>query len=157
MAELATLSGDFYGALWKSPFEDIFFHHFPFRNEKVQYGPYFSRQEYNTGLIAALANSRPDQTLSASEQILAERLLEIDGERIVFSHGDLHLSNIVVDDACRITGIVDWAMLYSAPRVGTTMRPNHGQVKTIGQKLCLVFFQRRHKYITSFFGSSMQR
>ena len=108
MAELATLSGDFYGALWKSPLEDIFFHHFPFRNEKVQYGPYFSRQEYNTGLVAALANSRPDQTLSASDQALAEKLLRLDDERRVFSHGDLHLNNIIIDDSCRITGIVDW-------------------------------------------------
>jgi hypothetical protein len=39
MAELATLPGDFYGALWESPLADIFFHHFLFRNEKIQYGP----------------------------------------------------------------------------------------------------------------------
>jgi aminoglycoside phosphotransferase (APT) family kinase protein len=109
MAELGTLSGDFYGSLWKSPLEDIFFHHFPFKiYEKTQYGPYFSRQEYNTGLVAALRNSRPDQALSASDQALAEKLLQIDDERTVFSHGDLHVNNIIVDDACCITGIVDW-------------------------------------------------
>ena len=108
MAELATLPGDFYGALWESHLADIFFHHFPFRNEKIQYGPYFSRQEYDNGLVAALANSRPDQTLSASDQALAEKLLRLDDERRVFSHGDLHLNNIIIDDSGRITGIVDW-------------------------------------------------
>jgi aminoglycoside phosphotransferase len=109
MTELETLSGDFYGSLWKSPLEDISFHHFPFKiYEKIRYGPYFSRQEYNTGLVAALRNSRPDQSLSASDQALAENLLQIDDERRVFSHGDLHLNNIIVDDACRIIGIVDW-------------------------------------------------
>jgi len=109
MAELATLSGDFYGTLWKSPVEDIFFHHQPFENEKIQYGPYFSREEYNAGLVAALMNSRPEQSLSASDQALAEKLLQIDDERRVFSHGDLHLDNIIIDDSCRVTGIVDWA------------------------------------------------
>jgi hypothetical protein len=109
VAELETLSGDFYGALWKSPLEDIFFHHFPFKiYEKIQYGPYFSRREYNAGLVTALMNSRPDQALSASDQALAEKLLQIDDERRVFSHGDLQLNNIIADDACRITGIVDW-------------------------------------------------
>jgi serine/threonine protein kinase len=108
MAELETLSGDFYGALWKSPSEDIFFQHHPFRNEKIQYGPYVSRQEYNAGLVAALKNSRPDQSLSASDQTLAEKLLQIDDERKIFSHGDLHPNNIIIDDTCCITGIVDW-------------------------------------------------
>jgi hypothetical protein len=109
MVELSTLSGDFYGSLWKSPLEDIFFHHFPFKiYEKIQYGAYFSRQEYNTGLVAALRNSRPDQSLSVSDQALAEKLLQIDDERRIFSHGDPHFNNIIVDDACRITGIVDW-------------------------------------------------
>jgi aminoglycoside phosphotransferase len=108
VAELETLSGDFYGALWNSPCGDIFFHHHPFQNEKIQYGPYVSRQEYNAGLVAALANSRPEQTLSASDQALAEKLLQLDDERRPFSHGDLHPSNIIVDDNCRVTGIVDW-------------------------------------------------
>jgi len=108
IAELETLSGDFYGALWKSPSEDIFFQHHPFRNEKIQYGPYVYRQEYNAGLVAALKNSRPDQSLSASDHTLAEKLLQIDDERKIFSHGDLHPNNIIIDDTCCITGIVDW-------------------------------------------------
>jgi len=108
MAELETLSGDFYGALWKASSEEIFFHHHTFRNEKIQYGPYFSRQDYNTGLVAALANSRPDQTLSTFDQALAEKLLQLDDKRRPFSHGDLHPNNIIINDDCRITGIVDW-------------------------------------------------
>lgn len=108
ITELEALSADFYGALWNLASEDIFFKHFPFTNEEIRYGPYSSRREYNAGLIAALANSRPDHSLSASDQALAERLLRIDDERKVFSHGDIHLFNILIDDTCRITGIIDW-------------------------------------------------
>jgi serine/threonine protein kinase len=157
VAELGTLSGDFYGALWDSPCGDIFFHHHPFQNEKIQYGPYVSRQEYNAGLVAALANSRPDQTLSASDQALAEKLLQLDDERKPFSHGDLHPSNIIVDDTCRVTGIVDWESAGFSIPVGTTTRPSHEHEKKSGQKLCLVYFRKMHNRTTSFFGSLIQR
>ena len=86
VAELESLSADFYGALWNLPSEDIFFHHHPFRNGNILYGPYYSRQEYNTGLVAALANSRPDRLLSASDQALAEQLLQIDDDGKISSH-----------------------------------------------------------------------
>ena len=107
--ELELLKGDFYGALWNLASEDIFFKHCPFPHKDFLYGPYYSQREYNDGLVEALANSRPPSGLTNSDNLLIEKLRGLQqDESNVFSHGDLHLSNILVDDDCRVTGIIDW-------------------------------------------------
>jgi len=109
--EWQNLPGQFYGALWQLPCEDVFFHHCcllpPY---EVRYGPYLSREEYNHGLMQALINSRPlgESQFEDAEKLLIQRLCSLNDDTIVFSHGDLHLGNIFVDDLCNITGILDW-------------------------------------------------
>lgn len=105
--QLRSLIGEFYGALWCQPSEDIFFKHLPFRHEEFHYGPYCSRRQYNDGLVAALENSRP-RPLSETDKELARRLQAINDETITFSHGDLHSLNILVDHTGNVTAIIDW-------------------------------------------------
>ncbi|KAF2765511.1 kinase-like protein [Teratosphaeria nubilosa] len=107
--EWGSLRGDFFGALWEKPSKDVFFIHLPFKNVEISYGPFRNRQEYNKGLIDALHNSRPEGILDDLDQHVAEQLLRLTDNTKVFSHGDLHPGNILVDEQInRITGIVDW-------------------------------------------------
>lgn len=114
MEELEQVQGGYYGALWDLPSEDIFFKHMPWKNEISTYapyhpyGPYYSRSEYNEGLIEALENSRPTSTLKEKDQALARELRSIQDNLKVFSHGDIHPGNIFVNTDGRVTGIIDW-------------------------------------------------
>lgn len=108
MEGLRRLPGSFYGAPGNEPCEDVFFSHLPFAQTTITYGPFDSRLDYNKGLISALENSCPGRTLDQRNQNLATRLLEITDETIVFSHGDLHPLNILVDERDCITAIIDW-------------------------------------------------
>ena len=83
--QLNLLTGEFYGSLWEMPSEDIFFTHVPFHHKDVQYGPYYSRQQYNVGLVTALSNSRPACPLADGEKALANRLLAVTNETKVFT------------------------------------------------------------------------
>ncbi|KAJ4358759.1 uncharacterized protein N0V89_003343 [Didymosphaeria variabile] len=107
--ELLDMRGDSYGALWNQPSEDIFFSHLCLTShDDKQYGPFNSRIEYNQGLVEALTNSRPGGQLGESENSLIAKITALTEDVKIFSHGDLHLSNILVDGNCKITAIVDW-------------------------------------------------
>lgn len=116
MKELRQITGTFYGALWSSACEDVVFKHFPFTHQDLTYGPYHTRSEYNSGLVEALRNSRPDRVLNQSDELLASKLQSCIDERKVFSHGDIHPRNIIVSNSCRIAGIIDWEVAgFSIP------------------------------------------
>ncbi|KXT02489.1 hypothetical protein AC578_4183 [Pseudocercospora eumusae] len=106
--QLRSLTGQFYGALWGQACEDIFFNHLPFHHERVRYGPYYTRQQFNDGLIAALENSRPNRSLAYSEKALASRIRAVTDETKTFSHGDFHPLNILANRMGDVTAIVDW-------------------------------------------------
>lgn len=107
--ELGSLRGDFFGALWNQPSLDVFFIHLPFVDVKLSYGPFKTRLEYNLGLVDALRNARPGGSLDELDQELVEQLHHLTDDTKVFSHGDLHLSNILVDEQTHcVTGIIDW-------------------------------------------------
>ena len=106
--QLRSLTGEFYGALWNSASQDLFFNHLPYHHEEVQYGPYYSRQEYNDGLVTALENSHPSRSLNGFEKALADKALKIADETKVLSHGDFQPLNILIDRSGRVTAIIDW-------------------------------------------------
>ena len=106
--QLRSLTGKFYGALWDQACEDIFFSHLPFHHVKVHYGPYYSRQQFNDGLITALENSGPTRSLDEFEKDLAKRIQAVTDETKIFSHGDFHPLNILVDHTGDVTAILDW-------------------------------------------------
>ena len=106
--QLRSLTGKFYGALWDQTSEDIFFNHLPFHHERVRYGPYYSRQQFNDGLVAALENSRPTRSLDDSENALASRMRAVTDETKTFSHGDFQPLNILANRTGDVTAIVDW-------------------------------------------------
>lgn len=109
VTELQNLSGDFYGALWQQPCEDIFFHHLPYGTKSITYGPYRSRQQYNQGLIDALQNSKPPDNATDSHDDIIDKLLQLKDDSKLFSHGDLHRGNILVDRVTgEVTGVLDW-------------------------------------------------
>lgn len=80
--ELQSLTGEFYGALWDQACEDTFINHLPFHHVKVHYGPYYSRQQFNDGLVTALQNSGPTRSLDEFEQDISERIQAVtDGKK----------------------------------------------------------------------------
>ncbi|KAH7062606.1 kinase-like domain-containing protein [Macrophomina phaseolina] len=106
---LRDLRGEFYGALWNRPCEDIFFHHLCIaKPEDQKYKHYKSRKEYNEGLVQAFHNSCPTGSLSNTDKNLAQDIITLDEECKIFSHGDFHLYNILVDESLSVTGIIDW-------------------------------------------------
>lgn len=112
------IEGTFFGTVDGGPCEDVIFKH-PREQTTYQYGPYQIRAEFNQGVVGALRNSRPNRKLTNNDGVLVEKLLASgdnsqDGKKI-FTHGDLHQSNIIVQDNA-ITGIVDWGVAgYSIP------------------------------------------
>lgn len=109
VCQLSSLRGSSYSTPWEEPCEDIFFKHFPAGQSVITYGPFTSRAEYNQGLIEALKRSNPSGKLEASDSELVCQLLQSTDEDKIFSHGDLHLGNIMVDeDTATITGLMDW-------------------------------------------------
>lgn len=62
-------------------------------------------------MVQALYNSRPNGKLTKKDEPLVEKILALgksgESERKVFTHGDLHQSNIMVDENV-ITGVIDW-------------------------------------------------
>lgn len=107
--ELGSLRGDFFGALWNKASADVFFTHLPFENVSLSYGPFKTRKEYNQGLVDALRNARPMGSSDELDQAVIEQLLQLTEDSKVFSHGDLHPGNILVDEQThQITSIIDW-------------------------------------------------
>ncbi|KAK6338965.1 hypothetical protein TWF696_009763 [Orbilia brochopaga] len=109
--EWQSLTSDFYGTVIHGPCEEAFFTHNSMRSpDKInpKYGPYSSREEYNAGLLEALANSRPIGIRDKRQELAEEKIRALEGEQKVFSHGDLHMDNIMVNDSIDITGIIDW-------------------------------------------------
>lgn len=105
------IEGTFFGSIDDGPCEDIIFKH-PWGTEPYQYGPFKTRKEFNAGVVVALQRSRPNnQLIGKRDCILADRILTSgengQDERKIFTHGDLHPTNIIVDND-KITGIIDW-------------------------------------------------
>ncbi|KKK24949.1 hypothetical protein AOCH_002648 [Aspergillus ochraceoroseus] len=93
------------------PCDDIVFKH-PWGKQSAQYGSSHTRKEYNQGVVAALRNPRPHgQLVGETDYCLAEEILASgdngNDERKVFTHGDLHPTNIIVEDG-QIADIIDW-------------------------------------------------
>ncbi|RPA84252.1 kinase-like protein, partial [Ascobolus immersus RN42] len=118
VSQLQALRGTYFGSIRENEneegyTEDIHFKHHPVTVNEISrlfYGPYATRKEYNEGLIVALRNGRWMGELDEGDEELVERIHELDGdERKVFTHGDLHAGNILIDrDEGRVTGIVDF-------------------------------------------------
>lgn len=108
--EWRSIEGPFFGSVDGGPCMDVIFKH-PWENEDHLYGPFQTRKEFNEGMVEALRNSRPDKRLTEKDLLFAERLLasadHSASESKVFTHGDLHQSNIMIQDGT-ISGIVDW-------------------------------------------------
>lgn len=108
--EWRKIEGSFLGSVDGGPCEDIIFKH-PWEAENYRYGPFQTRKDFNQGVIEALRNSRPNGKLNKKDHLLTERILASgqngQDERKIFTHGDLHQSNIMVKDDA-ISGIIDW-------------------------------------------------
>jgi hypothetical protein len=70
--------------------------------------PYYTRRQFNDGLVAALQNSRPTRLLNEADTGLEKRIRAVTDETKPFSHGDLHPLNILVECTGIMTAIIDW-------------------------------------------------
>jgi aminoglycoside phosphotransferase (APT) family kinase protein len=104
------IEGTFLGSVDGGPCEDVIFKH-PWEAKTYRYGPFQTRRGFNQGVVEALRKSRPNGKLSEKDYVLVERILASGNhgqdERKVFTHGDLHQSNIIIENNV-IAGIVDW-------------------------------------------------
>ncbi|KAF2131825.1 kinase-like protein [Dothidotthia symphoricarpi CBS 119687] len=106
--EWRALRGEYYGALGEQLCQDIFFKHLPvYEKSEINYGPYRTRSEYNAGIRRALQMSRPFGIFDERDEALLSKVGTLEDTAIVFTHGDLHLDNILVKDG-KISGILDW-------------------------------------------------
>ncbi|KAL4915698.1 hypothetical protein BDW62DRAFT_219246 [Aspergillus aurantiobrunneus] len=105
------VEADFFGSVDGGPCDQVIFKH-PWRGQPDPYGPFQSRREVNEGVVLAHKRARPQgQLVDEEDHLLAKRILASgdhgQDERTIFTHGDLHASNIILDGD-RIAGIVDW-------------------------------------------------
>jgi hypothetical protein len=120
VTELRGIEGEFIGAVDGGPCDEILFKH-PWGSGSPTYGPFWSRQEFNRGVAAALRRSRPDKVFTEADKALEEEILASGSgyseEGMVMTHGDLNQGNIIVRDGM-VVGIVDWgAAGYSIPEM----------------------------------------
>lgn len=86
------------------------------------YGLYKTREDYCSGLIDTLRNSRPDGEVHEHDQQLISRTREFDSGPAMFCHGDLTPDNIQVDDQFNVIAIIDLGVSgFSIPE-GNTLR-----------------------------------
>ncbi|PLN79452.1 protein kinase-like protein [Aspergillus taichungensis] len=106
--EWRQIEGPVFGSVDGGPCEDILFKH-SWDATPRQYGPFPTRKAFNQGVVEALRYSRPQAKLTAKDEPLAQKILASgdQDERKVLTHGDLHQSNIIVDDDV-VTGVIDW-------------------------------------------------
>ncbi|GFF48036.1 LOW QUALITY PROTEIN: hypothetical protein IFM46972_08448 [Aspergillus udagawae] len=111
MHEWRNIEGTFFGSIDQGPCQDTVFMH-PWGNQNYQYGPFQTRKEFNQGVVEALKNARPaGQLVDEDDYRLAEEILASgengQDERKLLTHGDLHPTNIIIDDG-KVAGIIDW-------------------------------------------------
>ncbi|GAD92600.1 predicted protein [Paecilomyces variotii No. 5] len=117
--QMRDIKGDFIGGLDGSPCRDGIFEAGYGDYQKYSYGPYQSEEDFNEGIVQALKDrpppellareDEPDSIFFTSEYILYQTVRALKGHEIVFTHGDLHTSNILVrSDGTPV--IVDWGL-----------------------------------------------
>jgi aminoglycoside phosphotransferase (APT) family kinase protein len=111
------LPATFFGSVGHGPCQDVFFRHLPaIGNYQRTYGPYQTLEDYKNGLSEALENSCPTRLVNDNDRILWKNVVELIEGHPVFSHGDLYPDNILVDEDCKVTAILDWgASGFSIP------------------------------------------
>jgi Phosphotransferase enzyme family len=68
-------------------------------------GPFDSEEEFNIALREAYVNSYEKEALISDR---LDGMLAVHKHKIVFTHADLHFSNIMIHDG-HISAIIDWA------------------------------------------------
>ncbi|KAL9101447.1 MAG: hypothetical protein Q9163_003297 [Psora crenata] len=92
--QLRGLEGDYIGAVHRGPAVDM-------RRSTTTGGPFDSESEFNTFLLNKMISSTPLLYYQAIQQAMRH------DHKIVFSHGDLNLHNILVQGA-EIVALLDW-------------------------------------------------
>ncbi|RVX68097.1 hypothetical protein B0A52_08236 [Exophiala mesophila] len=95
VTQLHSLEGDYISSLERGPAVDA-------RRDRNYGGPFVDEAEFNTFLLSNTISTTPDIYRKLLESLLSHRT-----HRIVFTHGDLSPSNIIVKGGL-IVGIIDW-------------------------------------------------
>ncbi|KIW14225.1 hypothetical protein PV08_07007 [Exophiala spinifera] len=93
--QLRSLEGDYIGALGQLPAVDA-------RRDKNRGGPFLSETDFNKFLLSNTISTTPTIYRTMLEDVLSSRK-----HKIVFTHGDLSPTNIIVKEG-QIVGIIDW-------------------------------------------------
>ncbi|RJE22420.1 Phosphotransferase enzyme family [Aspergillus sclerotialis] len=113
------ITGNFIGGLDESPCRDGIFEAGFGDYTRYNYGAYLSEETFNEGIVQALRDRLSPKTLAGendtestffnSEYILYQTVRGLKGHKIVFTHGDLHPSNIIVKDDGTVV-LLDWGL-----------------------------------------------
>lgn len=117
--EMRNIEGEFIGSVDGGPCDEVLFKH-TWGPASPTYGPFWSRQDFNKGVAAALRKSRPEKVFTEADSVLEAEILASgcgSDEKMVLTHGDLSRGNIMVREGM-VIGIVDWgAAGYSIPEM----------------------------------------
>ncbi|KAI1328416.1 kinase-like protein [Xylariaceae sp. FL0255] len=114
LTQMRSLKGDYVGGFNRSPCTSDEFQWDMDTSGSYKYGPYADEHAFNEGLLEAYARAHPGQLstdLESSEynRMYATRQLvhSLRDHEIVFTHGDLNASNILVQHDLTVV-ILDW-------------------------------------------------
>ena len=116
MTQMRSFKGEFIGGLDRSPCLDGIFDGDWIR-DRYTYGPFDSEAAFNEGIVQALENRMlPEMAPKDSnsdyyvrEQRLKALVRSLKGHEVVFTHGDLHSGNILVQKDGRVV-FLDWGL-----------------------------------------------
>ncbi|KAE8415340.1 kinase-like domain-containing protein [Aspergillus pseudocaelatus] len=117
--QMRAIEGNFIGGLDRSPSRDGVFEGGYGDHTMYSYGPYESEESFNEGMVQALRDRLPEKLLEsendpesnfwASEYILHQTVRGLKGHKIVFTHGDLHEGNMLVQSDGTVV-LLDWGL-----------------------------------------------
>ncbi|KAI1339670.1 kinase-like protein [Xylariaceae sp. FL0016] len=113
MTEMRSIKGDYVGGFNRSPCVAGEFE-WDFYQSDHKYGPYPDERAFNEGILEALSRASPSSrdtdpgSSGFNRRYALEQLVHsLRGHEIVFTHGDLHSSNIIIQDDLSVV-ILDW-------------------------------------------------
>lgn len=132
--QMREIKGDYIGRLNNSPCKDGIFLGGYGDYTKYSYGPYPSEESFNEGIVQALRDRLPAETIKRENDLestffngeheLYQTVRSLKNHEIVFTHADLHPGNIIVRADGTVV-LLDWGLAGFWPDYWDSYRARH--------------------------------